>query len=623
MPNKTLWPPTKQVRGYTPALDRRQIPEPSVVDGKNFLIDAEGPYSAFGTRIPTYARLLDTALAASFRVSGEQFYFVDNGVLQYDYTTALFYPVLVFASPSSDIFPWSHALVGGKHYFAKKGHDLIQYDPIARTWTELTTDVPPNPVAVTNSNDRLIVLGSDRVARSAISDGSDLTTSTVTGAGFQLLALIGGGDPLGVKRIPTGFLVFTTEGIMLAEAIDAVVPFRHRALDHDYRPISPFAIVEIEHVVVYMSKQGLYQTRGQIPQPFEEIMSEYFRRQVLNQIDLDDYGVIKLHYDSDRQWLIISQSGTEQPFKFSIAFVLYMPIRQWGIFSREHTNFIEILLTDGIDEGFNFGYLNEDGYFFKFTEDPFAETAPPSTYQYLYYSDILSEVTRIENGVYIAASSMVMFDMDLSKIQKGNGLYIHANEADFVPVYSDLSTELAPMESTDADPIIAKSLMNMGSGVAMLRPSLWPRMQGSIDSYITVGTYRMSEQQKSDELSLVTQVMIGTDELSVNAASEDWLTISPNIMEDWLNDDLIAEDWGSGVASGADFDVELLSTLDGEYQFNYPPEELTEYHEAQKSRYYPANREGIYHLVTLRAQQESQSFHLKLQELSGMIVGNL
>lgn len=619
MSQKTLWPPTKQVRGFTPALDRRQIPEPSVVAGKNFLIDAEGPYSAFGNRLPTYARVEAPELAASFRISGELFLLVNTGVLKYDTAAAAFYPVLVFANPSAEVFPWSYAVVGGKYYFAKKGHDLIQYTPSTQTWAELTANVPPGCAAVTSSNDRLIVLGSDRVARSAISDGADLATSTVTGAGFQLLALIGGGSPLGVRKIPTGYLVFTTEGIMLGESINAVVPFRHRALDHDYRPLDAFCIVEIEQSVVFLTKQGFYQSKGQQPTPFDEVMSEYFRRKILDRIDLDEPGILRLTYNTDRQWLVVSYSESEIPFKYSFAFVLYMPMRQWGLFNREHTSFVEILLSDGIDEGFNFGYFDFMGFFHKFTEDQYSEIVPTDLTEFLYYSDDLPTVSRYENGTIIFSSGMRIYDYPLYRLQEGVGLYDFNNN----PVYSDMSTASEGISEKIGNDLTFRNLMKGGNGFVLYIPKLWQRIQGSIDSYIDVGIYRMSENQASDEISLVGQVMIGTDELGVQAVTEDWNIISPNVEEDWLNDELIDEDWGFGIASGTDFVAKLVGTVDGENPFNYDYELLKEYYQANKARYYPANTEGIYHIIRIEALLMAQSFHLKLQELSGMIVGRL
>lgn len=170
---------------------------------------------------------------------------------------------------------------------------------------------------------------------------------------------------------------------------------------------------------------------------------------------------------------------------------------------------------------------------------------------------------------------------------------------------------------------VFRSAMCMGSGFVVLSPTLWQRVQSSIDSYITIGTYRMTEQQASDELSLVSQVMIGVDEIIEQSLLEDWNIFLPDTEEDWLNDDLIDEDWGFNLATGIDFDVELTGTLDATSPYNYPPEVLTHFHEDSKVRYYPANTEGVYHLVTIKALKELQSFHLKLQELSGMLVGRL
>ena len=62
------------IEGAFPALDRKKVAKPYVVAGQNFLVDLDGPKSAFGCE-KSYDKFTPKHLAQSFRVGSEIFYF--------------------------------------------------------------------------------------------------------------------------------------------------------------------------------------------------------------------------------------------------------------------------------------------------------------------------------------------------------------------------------------------------------------------------------------------------------------------------------------------------------------------------------------------------------------------
>ena len=66
---------TRQIRGLLSALDRRQPVDKFVLDGQNFLVDAEGPFAAFSSELITAAQIRNPENADTFRVGDEIFLF--------------------------------------------------------------------------------------------------------------------------------------------------------------------------------------------------------------------------------------------------------------------------------------------------------------------------------------------------------------------------------------------------------------------------------------------------------------------------------------------------------------------------------------------------------------------
>lgn len=626
----------RQFKGILPALDRRQPTDKFVLDGQNFLIDAEGPYSAFGTQIVTQSRIRNPEDANTFRVQTENFLFTADAVLKYDTVSGIFYPIFTFPINNTD-FPWSQAVVGGVHYFAKKNSAIFSYNPLTDTWVTVTTNVVSVPHAVTKSGGRLIILGDNDVQWSAIDNGTDLATDIEKGVGIQSLAIVGGGNSLAILPTFDGFITYTSTGSMKSELVDSINPFRHFPLtgDQGIIPLSQYTVIETannEHVI--LSKTGFYITTGKVPAPYQPLMSEFFRRQILPAHDLTNATIFKLTFNADRQWFIVSIAENEQAFNYTIAYVLYIPRDEWGLFNRPHVGFGELSISEGTLKGFNFGFFDAEGYLHKFVDFPHLEQHAdgakgiklPNNFHY--FNDNFTPPSRSEDGVNIMSSLIQLNSIDETFfISFGTSLFEYTEIGSFPsPATPDDTSQPSTLTAFINDLSMQSSLIELG----------WKQYSpifGSIDSFIEVGLYRVqTEDDRPDEMTLVTDLTIGMLNTPAGQTSENWLTFSPDVEKDWLNDDLEDEDWGVGVFSGVVYTAEIIGTLDGYNQYqdqravleertDIVDEDLDE--TTGRVRYFTCYNNAVYHIIRIETFNVDESFHLKTMDIMPIPAGRI
>ncbi len=465
------------IRGLILAQDNRQVPDKFVVDGKNFLVNAKGPFSAFGSILITYEQLENAHLFKTFRVQNKIFLFGTNAVFAYDTVSQLYLPLYTFTENLA-AYPWTTALVGGVHYFLKKDGVIISYNPLTDKWDQVTTNVPLNPHFITQSAGRLIILGSTVIGHSALDNGTDLATDIEKKVGQQSIAIGGSGNPLALLPVSDGFLAYLDTGIIKAQTIDALSPFRYDALTNntDFIPLSQYTIILIgidTHVM--LTKSGFYTTTGKLPEVFQPLMNEFFKNELLPMFDLSVVGVFKLTHYPDRQWLIVSIAEAQQVFKFTLAYVLDLARDEWGSFNRNHQNFGELSIADGVFKGFNFGYFCLNGCLHRFVDDPSVQAHPdglagdklPDNF-HLFHADFEGK-SRFEQGVAICVSNIQMETFDERVFQAGTNLY----------EFGDLLTYLSPSTETTTrqpslpcDPNLIKSDLNMQENFKVLIPLL-------------------------------------------------------------------------------------------------------------------------------------------------------
>lgn len=616
----------RQFKGYIPALDRRQVADPFVLTGRNFLLDAEGPHAAFGSDLITYERIANAWLSDTFRVQNEIFLFTTNAVFTYDVLVQTFIPVFTFPENIQE-YPWTHALVGGVHYFLKRGTDIISYNPNTKAWDTVTNSVVTDPHFLTAKAGRLLIQGINDVQNSAIDDGADLATDIEKKVGIQSMAIVGGGEPLGIKPTADGFIAYTKTGALKAEVVDAATAFRFYPFtdDEEFIPLSRYCIESVgkdSHVT--LTKTGLYITSGKEPQQFQPLMSEYIAHTLLPTFNLELVGTLKLTYKPDIRTFFVSVAETEQPFQFTIAYVSYLPRDEWGIMNRNHTNFGELTLQDGPFKGFNFGYFCFSGCLHAFTNFPRVEEHPdggsgvelPANMSLFHEPYFIP--ARIDADVVICPTVMQMETFNPSIFIAGSGLYEYVDLVTSISPATALDIEQA---SVDGDPAIAKNDLNFQDGVTFPGWKLRTPTFGSIDSFIDVGLFATkTELGDVDELTLITDVALGMLEAPAGQEFEDWFLTSPEEEEDWLNDDLSDEDWGAGIFVSTDYVATIIGSLDGENVYQDQIEVMGERigivrEEANettgKVRYYTCYNNGFYHIIRIEALEVDKSFHLK------------
>lgn len=570
-----------QVKGLVPGLNPQQVQEPFVIEGSNFIVDAEGPKAFFGGNIYTYKRLFFGEYAQTFKIGGVYYVAADDGIYLFDAAEECFYPVFV-TEVASEIYPWSMARVGGAYYFARKGLTyILEYIVSTSTWTSITTDVPPNPHAVTESNGRLICVGEDVVAWSEISNGANFTTDVDLGIGAQSLAIIGFGDVLGVFSIDDGYITLTSSGILKSKFIDGINPYFHTEISRTELPLSAFTITRLtKSILAFLSVSGFYTLSSKGLEVWQPLMGSYLTQTRFPISAYETPGIYNLTFVSETQVLFLSIAENDNPLKFTIAYALYVPRDEWGVYNREHANF-------GITHSAFFSTQRpvmvafaSDNYIYELNDLPNFETKPVFPETTFLHGDP-SPQPRSEIGVNVFCSGLNLYTNDVSSIINPGP-------------YDDFTLDFLP------------------------------RVFEGLSSEIIVGLLRVSDQLYHDTLNYFTELFLASEDSGAAQEFVDWLLIGDGVSdEDWNALADANEDWGFGVVAVVDYTAEFEGTLDGLSVFEDQTEELTSYVIENSIRVYKPYISGIYGRVKLTATIAGESFHLKYLSATGNIGGRL
>jgi len=623
MPNEVIKVP--DIQGLMPALDRRVVGKPYVIDGANFAFDVQGPKSCFGTRRITQAPFSSADLHAStIRIGDEIWLFADDGIYGFNPDTKQFFPRFVSPTIPTDDWLWSAALVGGNWFFCRKGIGLVKFDTATEVFSIITDDVPSGPVSICESYGRLVVLGATAYAWSSLDLGEDLAPDLNTGAGSRSTGLVGG-TSFSVRPIETGFLVYTSKGILISEFTAAENQFRSDVLTKQIRPISPFAIIDLEeNIHLFLDVKGLYmvgladQNTRVYPRVFNQIFSEYLSQDFLPTLNLRVANLLRLFYSIDTKQIFLSVSSEDSPGAYIYSFCLYQTVEKWGKLNHPHYMLGELAFPTGSTVGFQFGYFCLKGDVHHIREDVSSTEEDPNandTFLFIAEEDF---PIRVLGGVYYFSSNLYMYDHDPQFYASGTGVYETYRLTSYTDE-TDLPEEMEFVLDTEVY-YAASEFLNDTGMVLFNEPGFAEKNLQPLKAYIDIGLFRFPVREFNDELSMITNVTIGQESLSL-ADIEDWLTLTPDVTQDWLVDTLPDEDWGDGVAGGNSYDTLLIGTNDGETSFNQA--ELTLARQEGDSAFYVVLLTAMYHTLRVSALQSDQSFHLKSLELSGNYAGRL
>lgn len=605
----------KDSLGLQPALDRRIVDKPFVMDGRNFLFNVQGPYSGFGRRKIALDRIADAAGVQAFEVgSGAGFVFTRQGILQFDYASNTFVTVWPFTTPVTPGYGWTHCFIAGRDYFCAKGPGLFEYNPDTNSWRHMTSIYYSDRiVAIAECRGRLIVLDEFSYNWSALEDPDDMEPSLTTGAGIQSLAIISG-TAYKTVGLDDCFLVFTSEGIVIAEFSGGQAVFRHRVLSSVFRAINPMCIALIQDdSILFVDKTGFYTTDGKKPTIFDPVFSEYLSQTLIKSRDPSNLNAFRLMVDITTKLLLLSVSSTVSEDLFEMAWVNYMPKQQWGTYNEYHYGFINFIYTTDATNITAFSVVSKEGYIERITGENFIDGTTLGDTGVFYRSSLDTVTFYADNAWHF--QTHVEF-VDYYKPWEfegfGTGWYTINTSTDSV------LEEYDPLEETSGAGIF-RTYVDGYANFGIEGPEVIPIQQNTLNAYILLGMFRYAELKFDDEMGLVTQMSVWSDPAGSDVV-EDWATM-PDITEDW---NLIdgQEDWGFGVSSSDDFTTTLIGTLDG---FNSFKEQLLINLDTALGyiNRYPADVSGIFHMTKLEALAMGQTFHLKSLEMSGTSAGRL
>lgn len=623
------------IEGSYPSLDRKKVSNPFVAAGRNFIVDLDGPKSAFGCT-KTHKKFAPAQLMQSFPVGDTIFYFGRDADETYLQISQLDWPsrqiTTVGKFISSDLtrpalrLPWSHALVGTYHYFANRTWGVLQYDPVADNWVDVTSTIGiANIFFICESGGRLCCLAEGIASWSAIDDGMDNTPSTATGAGAQALSLVGtlekNSDYLGIQKVSRGFLSFTSKGVMRSELIDSIIPFRHLPGEAKLVPFSAWCVTKItETDVIMLTRFGLYISADGVEfEEYQAIQNEYFKQTEIPSLGGLRNGYVALHYSIARDELYVSFTQNQDPSNYTKAWVLYLKRDAWGLFNRGHKGFV-FLDTTGESVQYEQAFVDTAGRVCLLNNSANVTSIEAVNTFGSYFQELIEFTPRQIEGVNILATNCRMAGFS------GYGLPAVAGFYELAGASETYKTENTGPTATVVEGAVndMPSNVTVNSGLILLGKTVQEPMLNSLNSYVEVGLVRLTDEQQNDQLTFITNVAISClDATESDLEPDDWLLdYETDLFEDWLTA-TGSEDWGLAAVAGSDYSQQIRGSLDGYQTFEDQLQDLEEVQTAGKTKFCSCECVGVFQSVIVSAEDVGQSFHLKTLEFTGTLAGRL
>lgn len=627
------------INGYNPAYDRKQLEDLTIVDGKNFAPTLQGYKSNFGSSAISFDRLPKEIMQNSnLFLKLDRLFMVNNfGVLKYDETNEKWYYIIKLGSKLYNDYPWSSAVVGGDIYFCRLGAGLWRYRITDNSVISITENVPSDAMSICSADGRLVILGSSTYAWSAVGDGTSLATSIGTGAGFQALTLAGSGSPLGVKSLNDGFLVFTTTGIVKAEAISSVLTFYHRLVaNSSFTPVSPNAICEVESgTILWFSRTGLYSSNGGYPEQFEPEFSKYLVTNIFKYPLASNFDVpIRVGYSELMHYIIISYSssnGYNEPFITS--YIYDIDLAKWGRYDYAHWFMADIKLTGSKYRGIKLALGSENNTVKVINKDY-------GTGEFLDYDGVENYTAtvipmQITNGNTEVSSAMTMKSYDFTSLPNLTGYYklsiVNDVGVAFTELYKPDDTFSQPIgvdmlykPDDTVDMLLADSNVDMNLGeysnkiydIAEMigNSSNWANrlMQETLvnlDSNIIIAPYHIGNFEDIRTTTVMTDLAVVGDQTVAEDSIIDMLTIDNEIDMANVSEEFIG--MGYGITSTPEYDLTLSSSSDAYGHKDYHLYSLQPVDVAGNMYTYNIYSTGLYHGFKFNTNKAGSYYHVK------------
>ncbi len=350
-----------QIESYMPSRDARASDGPVILDGKNVAWDSKGPKTGFSTRELAHTKLTTALDAEGLRIGPYTLVFSAMQILQWNTgfpkTWKGLYPftTLITAGNRS---PWQGIYLNNKVYLTQRQRGFFSGQMSAAGNLVITqeTDVTipgliPNAEGLTLVRGRAIIVNNTTIQWSAVGSLATLAP-TLGGAGFQAISQFAKGDFLAVQSFEDSFVVWTTEGAIIAEYIGGDATWRFDNFKSNDRPIAKGCTATlIDGNMVFLSKQGLQiMPNANGSQALSPEFNEFLRGYMEDQSS--DESIWRIDYDEARQRIFVSEATDGLLYYHS--FVLYLTLNRWGIFSDPVCGFLP--LTEEL-----FGYVDANG----------------------------------------------------------------------------------------------------------------------------------------------------------------------------------------------------------------------------------------------------------------------
>lgn len=142
-----------------------------------------------------------------------------------------------------------------------------------------------------------------------------------------------------------------------------------------------------------------------------------------------------------------------------------------------------------------------------------------------------------------------------------------------------------------------------------------------LDAKVQIGLIRFPEISDSfDRMSEVIAVMIGNQESGPeDQFSEDYLQVPDGVDDEDYLTEMGNEDFGENTLAFVNFNLRVISTVDGRATYQEAVPELSVFKEGV--RHYTCSTVGIWHILEASADSAGEAFHLRAIELNAVDAG--
>lgn len=456
----------KELSSWTPDIDNRRQGKPGIITGTNFIDDVDGPRSAFSNSFNDY-NLFNTITrqkVSELRLVNEILYGTVTGIYRINKTSKILECLLAVDCSAKVFWPWTYAMVGGVYYFAQYDIGLWRYDPITETISHVVVPIGDKIRGVAVSYGRLIYIGVDGngnawVGDSDLDDGTALTPDLQHGIVAQAISMVGG-DPLKIVAVEGGFFVFTTEGILQASITTEAYVFYYRPRTDKIKIFSPNAAIYVQSIgAICLDATGFHKIPNAVnayelvmPEPWEILMGDYLKKNVIANLDQSLIGNINLYYSNSEQRLFVSFSSNIGEGFLANTYVFNVVAQKWSSFDTPHYGMFEVLQSNS--RIFTCGFMGIDGYIRKFTNTNYTDTFPvlPNVINDFIFRAALAE-QPVKSYINISNVSYLIGYTELNCSDFAPSLYSNYSEPRLYDIATINYTD--PVDhSIDYDPVI-------------------------------------------------------------------------------------------------------------------------------------------------------------------------